>query len=63
MFEKKGYTYSAIVKVNNIKENKNERKKTIKEYKQRLRLVLEPKPHEKNKITAINSWAVVIFRY
>ena len=26
-------------------------------------MVLEPKPHEKNKITAINSWAVVIFRY
>ena len=30
MFEKKGYTYSAIVKVNNIKENKNERKKQSK---------------------------------
>ena len=39
------------------------KEKTIKEYKRRLRLVLKSKLNWKNKITAINAWAVVVFRY
>ena len=39
------------------------KEKTIKEYKRRLRLVLKSKLNGKNKITAINTWAVAIFRY
>ena len=39
------------------------KKKTIKEYKQRLRLILKSKLNGKNKITAINTWAVAVFRY
>ena len=37
--------------------------KTMKEYKRRLRLILKPKLNGRNKITAINTWAVAIFRY
>ena len=39
------------------------KEKTIKEYKQRLQLVLKSKLNAKNKITAINAWAVAVFRY
>ena len=39
------------------------KEKTIKEYKQRLRLVLKPKRNGKNKIVAINTWSVAVFRY
>ena len=39
------------------------KEKTIKENKRRLRLVLKSKLNGKNKITAINAWAVVVFRY
>jgi len=45
-----------------IKENEM-KEKTIKEYKRRLRLILKSKLNGKNKITAINTWAVAIFRY
>ena len=46
------------------KVNENEMKKiTIKEYKRKLRLVLKSKPDGKNKITAINAWAVALLRY
>ena len=39
------------------------KEKTIKEYKRMLRLALKLKLNGKNKITAINTWAVVVFRY
>ena len=39
------------------------KKITIKEYKRKLRLVLKSKPDGKNKITAINAWAVALLRY
>ena len=39
------------------------KEKTIKEYKRRLRMVLKSKLNGKNKITAINAWAVALFRY
>ena len=46
------------------KVNENEMKKiTIKEYKRKLRLILKSKPDGKNKITAINAWAVALLRY
>ena len=37
--------------------------KIIKEYKRRQRLILKSKLNGKNKVTAINTWAVAIFRY
>ena len=60
--EKQGYTYLGIIELDKIKE-KEMKEKTIKEYKLRLRLVLKSKLNGKNKITAINTWAVAIFRY
>ena len=38
-------------------------KKTINEYKRRLRLILKSKLNGKNKITEIITWAVAVFRY
>ena len=39
-------------------------KETIEEeYKRRLRLVLRSKLNGKNKISAVNTWAVAIFQY
>ena len=35
----------------------------MKEYKGRLRLILKSKLNGRNKVTAINTWAVTIFRY
>ena len=60
--EKEGYTYLCIVELDKIKENEM-KKKTIKEYKRRLRLILKSKLNGKNKITAINTWAAAVFRY
>ena len=60
--EKEGYTYLGIVELDKIKENEM-KEKTTKEYKRRLRLVLKSKLNGKNKITAINAWAVAAFRY
>ena len=60
--EKEGYTYLGIVELDKIKENEM-KEKGIKEYKRRLRLVLKSKQNGKNKITAINAWAVAAFRY
>ena len=45
-----------------IKENEM-KEKTIKEYKRRLRLILKSKLNGKNKVAAINVWAVAVFRY
>ena len=60
--EKEGYTYLGIVELDKIKENKM-KEKTIKEYKRRLRLILKSKLNGKNKVAAINVWAVAVFRY
>ena len=60
--EKEGCTYLGLVELDKIKENEM-KEKTIKEYKRRLRLVLKQTLNGKNKITAINSWAVAVFRY
>ena len=60
--EQEVYTYLGIVELDKIKESEM-KKKTIKEYKRRLRLILNSKLNGKNKIAAINTWAVAIFRY
>ena len=60
--EKEGYTYLGIVEMYKIKENEM-KEKIIKEYKRRLRLILKSKLNGKNKVTAINTWAVAIFRH
>ena len=39
------------------------KEKITKEYKQRQRLILKSKLNGRNKVTAINTWAVAIFRY
>ena len=60
--EKEGYTYLGIVELDKIKENEM-KEKTIKVYKRRFRLVLKSKINRKNKLTAINAWAMAVFRY
>ena len=39
------------------------KEKITKEYKRRQRLILKSKSNGKNKVTAINTWSVAIFRY
>ena len=39
------------------------KKRLIKEYKKKLRLILRSKLNGRKKVTAINTWAVAIFRY
>ena len=58
--EEEGYTYLGIVE---LEKNKEMKEKTIEEYKRRLKLILKSKLNGKNKITAINTWVVTIFRY
>ena len=60
--DKKGYTYLGIVELDKIKENEM-KEKTTKENKRRLRLVIKSKTNGRNKIRAINAWAVAILRY
>ena len=58
----KGYTYLVMIELNKIKETEMKEKIT-KEYKRRQRLILKSKLNGRNKVTAINTWAVAIFRY
>ena len=60
--EKEGYTHLGVVELDKIKENEME-EKTIKKYKLSLRLALKSQLNRKNKITAINAWTMIIFRY
>ena len=60
--EQEGYTYLGIVELDKIKE-KEMKEKITREYKRRLRLILKSKLNGRNKITAMNTWAVAIFRY
>ena len=57
-----GYTYLGIIESDKIKETEMKQKIT-KEYKRRQRLILKSKFNGRNKVTAINTWAVAIFRY
>ena len=60
--KQEGYTYLGIVELDKIKENAM-KEKIIREYKRRIRLILKSKLNGRNKFTAINTWAVAIFRY
>ena len=51
------YTYLVILELDEIKEHEMKIKVTA-EYKRRLRLILKSKLNGKNKIQAINTWAV-----
>ena len=57
-----GYTYLGIVELDKVREYEME-EKTMKEYKRQLRLTLKSNLNGRNKLAAINTWAVAIFRY
>ena len=56
------HTYLGITELGEIKEHRL-KIKVIAEYKKRLGLILKSKLNDKNKIQAINSWAVALLRY
>ena len=60
--DENGYTYLGILELDEIKEHEMKIKVTA-EYKRRLRLTLKSKLNSKNKIQAINTWAVALLRY
>ena len=60
--DENGYTYLGILELDKIKEHEMKIKVTA-EYKRRLRLILKSKLNGKNKIQAINTWAVALLRY
>ena len=57
-----GYTYLGILETDKIKE-KEIKEKFSKEYLRRLRLILRSKLNGRNKIMAVNTWAVVVMGY
>ena len=57
-----GRTYLGIIELDKIKETEMKEKIT-KEYKRKQRLILKSKLNGRNKVAAINTWAVAIFRY
>ena len=59
---KNGYSYLDILELDEIKEQEMKIKVTA-EYKRRLRLILKSKLNGKNKIQAINTWAIALLRY
>ena len=60
--EEEGYKYLGILEVDMMRE-KEMKKRFVREYKRRLKLVLKSKLNGKNKINAINTWAVSVLRY
>ena len=60
--DENGYTYFGILELDEIKEHEMKIKVTA-EYKRRLRLILKSKLNGKNKIQAINAWAVAMLKY
>ena len=57
-----GCTYLGIIELDKIKETEM-KEKINKEYKRRQRLILKSILNGRNKVTAINTWTVAIFRY
>ena len=53
------YTYLRILKTGNVKQNEM-KEKFCKDCLPRLRLILRSKLNERNKIMAVNTWAVSI---
>ncbi len=60
--DENGYKYLGIVEMDKIKET-DMKDKFASEYKRRLKLVLKSKLNGRNKILAINTWAVSVLRY
>ena len=60
--DENGYTYFGILDLDEIKEHEM-KNRVAAEYKRRLRLLLKSKLNGKNKIQAINTWAVALSRY
>ena len=56
------YTYLGILELDKIKEHEIKNKVTA-EYKRRFMSILKCKLNGKNKIQAINTWAVALLRY
>ena len=59
--DEEGYKYLRILEYEKVKE-KEMKTEFVRECK-RSRLILRSKLNEKNKIKAINSWAVAMMRY
>ena len=57
-----GYTYLGILGFDEINEHEM-KNKVAADYERRLRLILKSKLNGKNKIQAINTWAVALLRY
>ena len=60
--DENGYMYLGVLELDEIKENEM-KEKLITEYKRRLRLILKSNLNGRNKIQAINTWAVALLRY
>ena len=60
--DEEGYKYLGTLEYDKVKK-KEMKTEFVREYKRRLRLILRSKLNGKNKIKAINSWAVAIIRY
>jgi hypothetical protein len=60
--EEDGYKYLGILELDKIMEGEMKRK-FVKEYGRRLRLVLKSKLNGRKKIMAMNTWAVALLRY
>ena len=60
--DENGYPYLGILELDQINEDEMKIIVTA-EYKKRLRLIFKSKLNGKNKIEAINTWAVALLRY
>ena len=60
--DNKGYKYLGILQVDKVK-GQEMKEKITKEYKRRVRKVLETKLNGENMIKGINTWAVSLIRY
>ena len=57
-----GYKYLGILELDKVKEQ--EMKQEFRaEYMRRLKLIIKSKLHGRNKIKAINTWAISLLRY
>ena len=57
--DEEGYKYLGILEYDKVKK-KEMKTEFVREYKRRIRLILTSKFNGKNKIKAINSWAVAM---
>ena len=60
--EKNGYRYLGILEYNKIKESKM-KENFRREYLRRTKLIMKSRLNGRNKIIAINTWAVSLMRY